>query len=139
MSRRFVLILTGLYFLQATWLLHGSMDLLFPRVREVIAGPDSCCAGACGCPEEVARRKGCCCFPSPEHEASEPARRPVSSIEEARCRGLETTMSQTSAHPAIAGFVRPARYVPETRENTLDFILPNFWGPSSPPDKVPIA
>ena len=42
-------VLAAFYLLQATWLLHAGVDLVFPRIRVVAA--DACCTNSCGCPD----------------------------------------------------------------------------------------
>lgn len=98
-------VLAAFYLLQATWLLHAGMDLLFPRIQQFVAAPDACCARACGCPEEVQRANACCCAkdePAPVPVASKPV--PISSIEEARCKGAEAAMTQAFTQPVVCGF-----------------------------------
>lgn len=95
--------LAAFYLLQATWLLHAGMDLLFPRIAQVaVAAGADCCTSTCGCPEEAKRNNTCCCMkaagPAP---VAKPAPRPVSSIEEARCRGVEAAMNQAFTQPVV--------------------------------------
>jgi hypothetical protein len=103
MKRRLATIaLATFYLLQATWLLHAGVDLLFPRIQQLAAGPDACCARTCGCPEEARRNNTCCCLKdAPDAQAKARAPRPVSSIEEARCRGVEAAMSQAFTQPVV--------------------------------------
>jgi len=95
--------LAAFYLLQATWLLHAGMDLLFPRIQKIAAAAGAdCCTRTCGCPEEVRKNNACCCSKdAPEAEAKAPEPRPVSSIEEARCRGIEAAMSQAFTQPVV--------------------------------------
>ncbi|HZE97473.1 MAG TPA: hypothetical protein VE981_10640 [Planctomycetota bacterium] len=138
-ARRTTLLLAAFYLLQATWLLHAGVDLLFPRVQQMIAGADACCARRCGCPEEAQQRKTCCCAkesPGPDQTA---VPRPASSIEEARCRGVEAAMAQAFTQPVVCS-------VAEINLPTLAFdadITPEHL-PLNPPfavalEKVPIA
>ncbi|HLY12675.1 MAG TPA: hypothetical protein VKW04_25445 [Planctomycetota bacterium] len=133
-------VVAAVYLLQATWLLHAGADFVFPRLRPIAAAPDACCARACGCPEEAQRNRTCCC----SKEASAEPRtatgpQPLSSIEEARCRGVESAMAQAFTQPVVcsaAGLRFPSRV------HSL-VILPEQSPVSSPraaaPEKVPIA
>jgi hypothetical protein len=95
-------VLAGFYLLQATWLLHAGVDYVFPRLQQLEAAPDACCARTCGCPEEAQRRKTCCCSKEASGPSA-PAPRPLSSIEEARCRGVEAAMNQAFTQPVVCG------------------------------------
>jgi hypothetical protein len=133
--------LAAVYLLQATWLLYGGIDLVFPRVKRVAAGAQFRCAShGCGCDSESQARKGCCCFPdstasSPEATPAHDV--PVSAIEEARCAGMKDVLAQLWGQPALLPPVGialdspyPVRFdspVPEPAEPVR----------SSPPDKVP--
>lgn len=100
-------VLAAFYLLQATWLLHAGVDLLFPKIVEVIAAPVSCCARTCGCPEEVLKANACCCAkedPSLAAPESRPVPLPVSAIEMARCQGAEAAMIQAFTQPVVSGF-----------------------------------
>jgi hypothetical protein len=105
MNRRLTtFVLAAFYLLQATWLLHAGVDLVFPRLQQIVAAPDACCARACGCPEEAQRNGTCCCSKeAPAAPAQASAPRPVSSIEEARCRGAEAAMAQALTQPVVCG------------------------------------
>jgi hypothetical protein len=95
-------VLAAFYVLQATWLLHAGVDFVFPRIQQLAAAPDACCARTCGCPEEARKQKTCCCAKETPSTAT-PAPKPVSSIEEARCRGVEAAMAQAFTQPVVCG------------------------------------
>jgi len=97
-------VLAAFYLLQATWLLHAGVDFLFPRLQQIVAGPDACCTRTCGCPEEVQRNNACCCAKDVAATVVDPTPRPVSSIEEARCRGVEAAMNQAFTQPVVCVF-----------------------------------
>jgi hypothetical protein len=128
------------YLLQATWLLHAGADLVFPRLRILPVAADACCARACGCPEEAQRNRTCCCSKeSPAPKAAAPTPGPVSSIEEARCRGVEAAMAQAFTQPVLCSVA--AVSLPE---RVLAHAAAPEQSPSLPPradalEKVPIA
>lgn len=95
--------LAAFYLLQATWLLHAGMDLLFPRIQKIaVAAGADCCTHTCGCPEEAKRNNSCCCIKGAEAKpATKAAPRPISSIEEARCRGVEAAMNQAFTQAVV--------------------------------------
>ncbi len=133
-------VLAAFYLLQATWLLHAGVDLVFPRIRVALASPDACCTNACGCPEEVRARNACCCDKAPQEEEARPAApRPVSSIEEARCKGIEAAMTQAFTQPVVSGIAWIS--LPEVAVD--DLLLPDLRPclpfSSDALEKVPIA
>jgi hypothetical protein len=132
-------VLAAFYLLQATWLLHAGVDLVFPRIRVAISSPDACCTNACGCPEEARARNACCCVKGGKEAAHQTSPRPVSSIEEARCKGIEAAMTQAFTQPVVCGFAWIS--LPEIAGD--DVILPELHPAISPAsealDKVPIA
>jgi len=139
MNRRLTtFVLAAFYLLQATWLLHAGMDLLLPSVRTAVAqASDGCCASACGCPEEVKLKNGCCCNKSAPVAKAKPA--PRSALEAARCKGAEEAMTQAFTQPVVSGF---ASFVPPVVEST-EILVPEHH-PLFPPiaaslEKVPIA
>ena len=128
---------------QATWLLHGGVDLLFPRVKPVHAGADFRCAPhGCGCDSEAQMRKGCCCFPAGiegGERAAPPSPVPMSALEEARCAGWAETLAQLHAQPVLPALSPILLSVPLAMR-----LLPCDTRPSLPVglsalDKVPIA
>jgi len=133
-------VLAVFYLLQATWLLHAGADWLFPRLQSPVAAPDACCARACGCPEEAQRKHTCCCSKeTPAPSAKAPASGPISSIEEARCRGAEEAMAQALTQPVVCTFA--AVTLPQ---RILWFVPVPDPSPDLPPqavalEKVPIA
>ena len=131
-------VLAAFYVLQATWLLHAGVDFVFPRIQQLAAAPDACCARTCGCPEEARKQKTCCCskdLPAPVASAPQP----ISSIEEARCKGVEAAMNQAFTQPVVcgvAGVSLPVRVesfvgIPEQQPNLLPSAVAL--------EKVPIA
>jgi hypothetical protein len=132
-------VLAVFYLLQATWLLHAGVDLVFPRIRVVAAGADACCTNSCGCPEEARARNACCCVKGGKEAAHQTAPRPVSSIEEARCKGVEAAMTQAFTQPVVC--VIACISLPEIAQD--DVLLPELHPVISPAsealDKVPIA
>lgn len=110
MGRLGTALFAALYLAQATWLLHGGFDLLFPRVLKVVApaADDRCAPHGCGCEEDAQKRRACCCEPS---TAEAPAPKTVrgSAIEAARCAGVETAMAHALAQPSVC---EPAAVVP---------------------------
>ena len=141
MRRRLItVVLAAFYLMQATWLLHAGVDLLFPRLQQAIATPDACCARSCGCPEEAQRNRTCCCSKdAPSESPTAAAPQPISSIEEARCKGVESALAQALTQPvvcSVAWVSLPARVV--------SLLLLTDPSPSLPPraaalEKVPIA
>lgn len=139
MRRRLATIaLAAFYLMQATWLLHAGVDFVFPRLQKLAAAPDACCARTCGCPEEAQKAKTCCCskdLPAPVASAPQP----ISSIEEARCKGVEAALNQAFTQPVVCGVAwvsLPVRVdslvrIPEQR--------PPLHPPAVALDKVPIA
>ena len=134
-------VLAVFYLLQATWLLHAGADLVFPRLRVLPVAADACCTRACGCPEEAQRNRTCCCSkesPAPTTAAARtPA--PISSIEEARCRGVEAAMAQAFTQPVVCSVA--VLSLPDLIQNHLP--APES-SPLIPPladalEKVPIA
>ena len=103
LKRAIVTVLVLFYALQSTWLLHAGFDAVFPRVA-VLVTPDACCAAACGCPEDVRQRGGCCCGPEAKQAPVKTTR--ASAFDVARCSGLELAMAQAVSHPAIDAFPR---------------------------------
>jgi hypothetical protein len=105
-----VLVVAAFHLLQATWLLQGGIDALFPR-RSVVQAVDGCCLGTCGCPEKAQRRKTCCCFP--EQAATAPAaaaRTPITTLDEARCAGADA-VAAALAQPPMLPPGRPAALI----------------------------
>lgn len=144
MTRSAVGVLGLLYLLQATWLLEGGVDLLFPRFQEVQSTGSSCCRSACGCPEDVKARKSCCCVPSPktsgESRAAEevPRRVPVSALEEARCKGVQEAFLQLFSQPALPAPIGRIPEVGVSRPYTISEVRPEFKSFISVLDKVPL-
>ena len=140
MRRSLTAVLTLFYLLQATWLLHAGVDLLMPRVVEVVVKTEDCCTRRCGCPDEVQARKSCCCFPGKDAGAQAPAQKvPVSAIEEARCRGLEDAMAQASTQPKLCDFPAFPGPVPDPGVFETTDVVPFLEIHASPPDKVPLV
>ena len=136
LKRPAVWVLGLFYLLQSTWLLHAGFDALFPRVA-VLVTPDSCCAAACGCPEDVRQRGDCCCGPSEKPTSSKTAR--ASAFDVARCSGLELAMAHASSLPALDAFPRiePAPSIESAL--TLPELTPDREVPALPAEKVPLA
>ncbi len=130
--RALTLVLTLVFALQATWLLHAGVDALAPAAAAVSA-PSDCCPRACGCPEEVRLRKGCCCSSGAEAQVPAGSR----AFEAQRCRGVEAAMLQALTQPALETFPR-LRFVPSAGTLRLVCVLPEPSVESSPPDKIPI-
>ena len=139
MSRRLTtFVLAAFYLLQATWLLHAGMDLLLPSVREAVAAAhDGCCASACGCPEEVKLKNGCCCNKSAPVKASNPSKR--SAMEAAKCKGAEEAMTQAFTQPVVSGFAVPLPTVLESTVVRIPEHDPQFPPRTTALEKVPIA
>ena len=102
MGRLGTALFAALYLAQATWLLHGGFDLLFPRVLKVVvaADEDRCAPHGCGCEAEAQKRRDCCCEPAAADAAPVETTR-ASAIEAARCAGVETAMAQAVAQPSV--------------------------------------
>ena len=133
------LVLAAYYLLQATWLLHSGMDLFLPVVRQAVAASmDSCCNTACGCPEDVKRVKGCCCDKSAPAQAARKSA-PRSTIEEARCKGMEQAMSQAFTQPVVSAFALIPAPVHESTETILLEQHPRLTPTATSLEKVPIA
>ncbi len=138
MTRRLAtVVLAGFHLLQATWLLHAGMDLLFPRVRPAAAASDSCC-GTCGCPEHGKTARSCCCGPKEERAQVARESAPVGSIEEARCKGVEDALSQAFTQPVVGGFATIAAPVAVFSTLVLPDFHPEFPAESDRLEKVPI-
>jgi len=141
MRRRLTtLALAAFYLLQATWLLHAGVDLVLPRVRVVLARAEACCTNSCGCPEESRARDACCCVKGAAPEAAHPkVPRPVSSLEESRCKGVEAALAQAFTQPVVCGIARinlpQAAAVPVI----IPELRPVFPSDSDALEKVPIA
>jgi hypothetical protein len=136
--RRVATIVLGLaYLLQASWLLQGGADLLFPRTQVVKAGAATCCNSGCGCPEEAKERKSCCCFPQKETSETRKAV-PVSSFEEERCRGGGGAGTDLVSLPALAGPTMPLPIPSISIVFEAPTPAPVQSPPSEPPDKVPL-
>lgn len=135
MTRFVVAALAAFYALQASWALHGGFDALFPRVAAIVT-PASCCASACGCPEEVVLRGDCCCGPAKKAVESRPVT--ASAFDVARCSGLELAMAQAVSLPSLAAF--PRLDAPPAVESALT--TPEASGDFDvhrpPVDKVPL-
>lgn len=142
-------VLAAFYLLQATWLLHAGVDLLFPKLVEVVAAPkDACCVRTCGCPEEVQKANACCCVkdappaeashgkPAPAPAVSEP--RPVSAIEMARCQGAEAAMIQAFSQPVICAFADLRLFVVVDEDVLADDRTQTFPPLAVSVEKVPI-
>ena len=131
-------VLAAFYLLQATWLLHAGMDLLLPSVRTAVASAsDSCCASACGCPEEVKRANGCCCNKTAPVRPQKPA--PRSAFEEARCKGVQEAMTQAFTQPVVSGFAALVPPIGESSEIPIPDIDPFVPLCGTSVEKVPIA
>ena len=140
MSRRTTtIVLAGFYLLQSTWLLHAGVDLLFPRVRTAVTTSESCCTSACGCPDESKAARDCCCVKHTQarHEARDA--KPVSSIEEARCKGVQDALSQALTQPAVCSFARLVAPIAVGSEHSIVTPHPSSTSVADPLEKVPIA
>lgn len=138
MNRRLTFVLAAFYLLQATWLLHAGVDYAFPRVRAVVV-PDACCNSGCGCPEEARARNACCCVKD-KAEAARPATpRPVSSIEELRCRGVEAAVAQAFTQPVVCGVATISLPVVAEADVDLPELRPSLLPAADVLLKVPIA
>jgi len=139
MRRRLTtIVLAAFYLLQATWLLHAGMDLLLPSVREAVAvANDGCCASACGCPDEVKLKNGCCCNKSAPVKTAKPAKR--SALEAARCKGAEEAMTQAFTQPVVAAFAAIVPPILECSEVRLPERAISIPFGSTSLEKVPIA
>lgn len=140
MTRRLTtIVLAVFYLLQASWLLHAGVDLLLPTVRGAVAAvADSCCTNACGCPEEIRLADGCCCVKS-DAVRPPPKNRPVSAIEEARCKGVQDAMTQALNQPVVCGFAALQAPVLSSSKAALLEHRPFPAISGKPLDKVPIA
>ena len=131
MRRGSALVLTAFYLLQASWILQGGVDVLFPRTRLVKAGESACCTSGCGCPSEAQERKACCCYPKkesgPAPVASAPVPVPVSTLEEDHCRGTDGSMAGLLSAPALPG---PAPLAP-------DFLVASILETVHPEPRLP--
>ena len=130
--------LATFYLLQATWLLHAGVDFVFPRLQKLASSPDACCTRTCGCPEEAQRTKTCCCskdLPAPVASAPQP----LSSIEEARCKGVEAAMNQAFTQPVVCRVAWVSLPVRVDSFVRLWDQQPNFTPPAIALEKVPIA
>jgi hypothetical protein len=143
MKRRLTtFVLAAFYLLQGTWLLHAGMDLLLPTVRTAVAeASDGCCASACGCPEEVKLKNGCCCNKAASSAAPVAAAQPVqrSALEAARCKGAEDAMTQAFSQPVVSGFESMIPIVAESSEVVVPDVQPVLPPDRTSLEKVPIA
>lgn len=140
MNRRWAtIILAGFYLLQSTWLLHAGVDLLFPRVRPAATASSSCCNSGCGCSEEQKAARDCCCM---KHTKAEPASKPAqpsSSIEEAKCKGVQDALSQALTQPAVCTFAHLGAPIWVTSDQGPATSHPAFAFVAVSLEKVPIA
>jgi hypothetical protein len=140
MSRRLtIFVLATFYLLQSTWLLHAGMDLLFPRVRTILANSEASCTGACGCPKETKELKDCCCVKHAGTRTPSQASTPISSIEEAKCKGLDEAMTQAFTQPAVCGFAGILFEIAVSSDLRLPELHPPYEFTPTALDKVPIA
>jgi hypothetical protein len=142
MKRRLATIaLATFYLLQATWLLHAGADLLFPRIRQIAAAAGAdCCTNTCGCPEEAKKNNTCCCLKgAAEAPIAKAKPRPVSSIEEARCRGVEAAMSQAFTQPVVCRVAVVTLPVTVASEVLIPDRIVHFIPAAEALLKVPIA
>jgi len=140
MSRRTAtIVLAGFYLLQSTWLLHAGVDLLFPRVRTAAATSESCCTNDCGCPAESKAARDCCCVKHTQARHEPHAAKPVSSIEEAKCKGVQDALSQALTQPALCSFARIGAPIVESSELSFATSQPLFSIDADSLEKVPIA
>jgi hypothetical protein len=141
MNRRLTtFVLAAFYLLQATWMLHAGVDLLLPRVRVVLARGEACCTNSCGCPEEARARDACCCVKGAAPEAAHPkVPRPVSSIEESRCKGVEAALAQALTQPVVCRIAMISLPQAATVAVVFPELHPLLPFDSDALDKVPIA
>ena len=139
--RRIAALVLGLaYLLQATWLLQGGVDLLFPRTQVVQAGATACCTNGCGCPVEARERKACCCYPNAAADATDekPVEVRLSTIEEARCKGIQDAGTELDSLPALPGpALGPTGPVSVSIVKLID-VVPDSPISDRSPEKVPI-
>lgn len=130
--------LAAFHLLQATGLLYAGMDLLLPPVRQAAATfSDSCCNSACGCPEDVKSVNGCCCAPGKAAPATKSAA--PSFLEAARCRGVDSAMTQAFTQPVVCGFAFLAPAPTESSTVALPESHPILPTSVLALDKVPIV
>ena len=140
MSRRLTtIVLAVFYLLQSTWLLHAGMDFLFPRIATSQAASAAVCTDACGCPKETKALKDCCCSKHSETQTTPITPRPPSSIEEARCKGIDDALTQAFTQPAVCGFARIGAPIAVSSELPAACLTPSFWFTTNSLEKVPIA
>ncbi|HXG62404.1 MAG TPA: hypothetical protein VNO22_13590 [Planctomycetota bacterium] len=140
MRRTFLLLLASLYVLQTLRIVRPAPADAAPGGPSAPSGTDPCCSGACGCPDEMARRRLCCCGPEAAREESPRSpKRPAGAFEAARCRGAEAAVARGPVLPPFAPCFLPPG-VPSATERPEAF-PPEPPDPVSPrpPDKVPIA
>ena len=139
MGRLGTALFAALHLAQASWLLHGGFDLLFPRVLKVVAATadDRCAPHGCGCEEEVRKRHGCCCGPSESRDEA-PAETRGSAVEAARCAGVETAMAHAAAQPSVCERPAPPPAPKGRRAPPLPRVLPPDPVEARALDKVPL-
>ena len=140
MSRRLTTcVLAAFYLLQATWLLHAGMDLLFPKSSTSQAASAAVCTDACGCPKETKALKDCCCAKHSATQSAPMTPRPASSIEEAKCKGIEDAWTQAFTQPAVCSFARIGAPIAVSSELPVACLTPSVLFTTSSLEKVPIS
>lgn len=128
-------VLTILYLLQSTWIIYAGADLLGPPSLQSLGGPADPC-GRCGCPEEIQKRRDCCCGPQAD---ALPATASPSTMEAARCRGADAAVFQVLSQPIVCDFGRFESGPEWGCEFHCPDVVPRIDDPVCPPDKVPIG
>lgn len=135
MRKASVVLLAAVHLLQASWLLQGGIDVLFPRTAVVEApAADACCVGTCGCPVREQQRKACCCFPAqaPVPQAAAPVAVPILAFDEALCTGATGDVGPLLQSPAVPAFVP----VLSLDVRPIAFALPERRPRASPADRA---
>lgn len=138
MRRATIGVLAAFHLLQASWLLQGGVDLLFPRTALVQPGDESCCVGTCGCPEKEQKRKSCCCFPAKGVEIEAPVRVPVTAMGERACEGDATSLAAFLHAPTLPLPAAAPLFVPQTFRLELPERRPDVLPRDLGLDKVPL-
>ena len=140
MRRATIGVLAAFHLLQASWLLQGGVDFLFPRTMLLKPGTDACCVGTCGCPEKEQKRKSCCCFPEKDVDAPrpEPVRVPVTAMGELACDGEAPSLAAFFHPPHLPLPAAAPLFVPQAFRLELPELRPDVPPRDGALDKVPL-
>lgn len=141
MKRAAILFLVLLHAFEASWLLQGGYDVLFPTIVHEEPVEAACCSSRCGCSAQKQKKRQCCCFPESKTAAAEapkPSSDAGSLLEEARCAGTREAIARAIAQPVLISSTPFLLVDVSLRLFALPETLPPDVLPTPPPDKVPV-